>query len=200
MNVFNWKFQIILSLSVNLSRHIAGSSLISECHCCYSHWWHPAIIQLCLSSDDDTGSIMRVVSAGVIVQDMGSCGIDIYIWLWAVVHDGSPFVEARQAGLVGAVVAVCLLLLALAKLGSSALIIRWTWNIIRNVFHFHGQILDWKYCVTLGNFSLNFSSFLFLFLFSLPLRICFMLNFATTRQIVCDRNVTWPGIFFPWWI
>ena len=77
------------------------------------------IIQLCLSSDDDHGSIMRVVSAGV--PDMGSCGIDIYIWLWAVVHDGSPFVEARQAGLVGAVVDVCLLLLALAKLGSAAL-------------------------------------------------------------------------------
>ena len=42
------------------------------------------------------------------------------IWA-AVVHDGSPFVEAKQAGLVGAVVAVCLLLLALAKLGSAAL-------------------------------------------------------------------------------
>ena len=38
-----------------------------------------------------------------------------------MVHDGSPFVEARQGGLVGAVVAVCLLLLALAKLGSAAL-------------------------------------------------------------------------------
>src|SRR4029434_7794828 len=39
----------------------------------------------------------------------------------AVVYDDSPFVEARQAGLVGALVAVCLLLLALAKLGSAAL-------------------------------------------------------------------------------
>ena len=42
------------------------------------------------------------------------------IWA-AVVPDGSPFVEAKQAGLVGGVVAVCLLLLALAKLGSAAL-------------------------------------------------------------------------------
>ena len=42
------------------------------------------------------------------------------IWA-AVVPDVSPFVEAKLAGLVGGVVAVCLLLLALAKLGSAAL-------------------------------------------------------------------------------
>src|SRR4029434_9672331 len=43
-------------------------------------------IQLCLSSDDDHGSIMLVVSAGVSVPDMGSCGIDIY----SALHKYSP--------------------------------------------------------------------------------------------------------------
>ena len=97
MNVFNWKFRIctglvltisILSLSVNLSRHNAGLhwSLYAIAVTRIGDITALVIIQLCLSSDDDHGSIMRVISAGV--PDMGSCGIDIYIWLWAVVHDG----------------------------------------------------------------------------------------------------------------
>ena len=109
---------------------------------------------------------------------------------------GSPFVEARQAGLVGAVVAVCLLLLALAKLGYAAL--ETLSDELETLSEMSStstdKFLDWKYCVTLGNFSLNFSSSLFLFLFSRPLRNHFMLNFATTRQIFRDRNITWPGI------
>ena len=131
---------------------------------------------------------------------LSSCASSVQVsvsQIWAaVVHDGSPFVEARQAGLVGAVVAVCLLLLALAKLGSAAL------ETLSDVLETSSEMsststdkfLDWKYCVALGHFSLNFSSSLFLFLFSLPLRNRFMLNFATTnattRQIVRDRNVT----------
>ena len=91
-----------------------------------------------------------------------------------MVHDGSPFVEARQAGFVGAVVAVCLLLLALAKLGSAAL--ETLTDELETLSEISStskdEFLDWKYCVTLGHSSLNFSSSLFLFLFSLPLRNC----------------------------
>ena len=113
-----------------------------------------------------------------------------------MVHDGSPFVEAKQAGLVGAVVAVCMLLLALAKLGSAALeTLSDELETLSEMFSTSThKFLDWKYCVTLSNLSLNFSSSLFLFLFSLPLRNRFILNFATphatTRHIFRNRNVT----------
>lgn len=86
------------------------------------------------------------------------------IWA-AVVHDDvSSFLEARQAGLVGAEVAVCLLLLAIAKLGPAAL------ETLSDMSSFStDKFFDWKNFVSLGNFSLNFSSSLFFFLFSLPL-------------------------------
>lgn len=123
------------------------------------------------------------------------------IWA-AVVPDGSSFVEAKQAGLVGGVVAVCLLLLALAKLGSAAL------ETLSDVLETSSEMsststdkfLDWKYCVALGHFSLNFSSSLFLFLFSLPLRNRFMLNSATAptphdKLSVTEHHVTWNNLF-----
>ena len=72
----------------------------------------------------------------------------------AVVHDGSLFVEAKQAGLVGAVVAVCMLLLALAKLGSAAL--KTLSDELETLSEISStstdEFLDWRYCVTVKVF------------------------------------------------
>ena len=60
----------------------------------------------------------------------------------------------------------------LQKQGSQGqLVLQYQLNLAQKSSTSTDDFLDWKYCVTLGHFSLNFfPSSLFLFLFSLPLR------------------------------